>query len=222
MEVNSTQWMNGEDHMETTGQTWLEWVQRLEAVAQSGLAYCTNVFDIERYQQIADIAADIGAHYGDAKFQTVRGLFTSQSGYATPKIDCRGVIFQENKVLLVRELSDGGWTFPGGWVDVGEPLSKAVEREVREESGYVVKASRLLAVYDRNQHGHPPYLFHSYKIFVQCEVVGKTEADPTETEKPTFYAEDDFPPLSLLRTTPEEISRMFTLFRQPDKPAEFD
>jgi ADP-ribose pyrophosphatase YjhB (NUDIX family) len=208
--------------METPDLTWLEWVQRLQAVAQSGLAYCTNVYDIERYHQISNIAAEIVAHYGDADLSVVHDLFASQSGYATPKIDCRGVIFQDEKLLLVRELADGGWTLPGGWVDVGESLSKAVEREVREESGYLVKASRLLAVYDRNQHGHPPYLFHSYKIFVQCEVVGKTEADPTETEKPTFYAEDDFPPLSLLRTTPEEISRMFTLFRQPDKPAEFD
>lgn len=208
--------------MEMTDRTWLEWVQRLQAVAQSGLAYCTNVYDIERYHQISNIAAEIVAYYSDTDLSVVHDLFASQSGYATPKIDCRGVIFQDEKLLLVRELADGGWTLPGGWVDVGEPLSKAVEREVREESGYLVKASRLLAVYDRNQHGHPPYLFHSYKIFVQCEVVGKTEADPTETEKSTFYAEDDFPPLSLLRTTPEEISRMFTLFRQPDKPAEFD
>jgi len=208
--------------MESTGQNWLEWVQRLEAIAQSGLAYCTNVFDIERYQQIADIAAEIGAHYGETDFQTVRGLFTSQAGYATPKIDCRGVIFQDDKILLVRELSDGGWTLPGGWVDVGEPLSRAVEREVREEAGYVVKASRLLAVYDRNLHGHPPYLFHSYKIFVQCDVVNKTEADPTETETPTFYSENEHPALSLLRTTPEEITRMFTLFHQSGMPAEFD
>ncbi|MGD0709278.1 MAG: NUDIX hydrolase N-terminal domain-containing protein [Anaerolineaceae bacterium] len=208
--------------METTDRTWLEWAQRLQAVAQSGLAYCSNVYDIERYHQISNIAAEIVAHYGDADLSVVHGLFASQSGYATPKIDCRGVIFQDEKLLLVRELADGGWTLPGGWVDVGEPLSKAVEREVREESGYLIKASRLLAVYDRNLHGHPPYLFHSYKLFVQCEVIGKTEADPTETAEPTFYAEGDFPPLSLLRTTPEEISRMFTFLRQPDKPAEFD
>ena len=208
--------------METTDQTWLEWVQRLEAIAQSGLAYCTNIYDIERYQRITDIAAEISAHCGDADFLTARGLFTAQSGYATPKIDCRGVIFQDGKVLLVCELSDGGWTLPGGWVDVGEPLSKAVEREVREEAGYVVKASRLLAVYDRNLHGHPPYLFHSYKIFVQCDVTGQTEADPTETESPTFYIEGEYPPLSLLRTTPEELDHMFDLLRHPEKPAEFD
>ena len=135
---------------------WLDWAQQLAALAQSGLAYSQNPFEIERYNQIRKIAAGMLSAYGNEPIQRVNSLLAEQEGYATPKLDVRGVVFKDNRVLLVKELADGGWTLPGGFVDVGEPPSLAVEREVWEESGYRVKATKLLAVLDRNQHGHPP------------------------------------------------------------------
>lgn len=201
---------------------WLFWARRLEALAQNGLAYSTNPFDIERFHQIQEIAAEIFSESGMTNLDSVEKIIKIEEGYATPKIDIRGVVFRGGKILLVKELADGGWTLPGGWVDVDESPSSAVEREVLEESGFQVKARKLLAVYDRNLHGHPAYIFHIYKIFILCELQGGQSEDSIETAGADFFAEDDIPPLSIARTTPEVLARMFEHFRNPQWPADFD
>ena len=201
---------------------WLDWAQRLQALAQDGLAYTRNPFDAERFHQVIDVAAEIIASNSDIGLPAIQDLFDAQSGYMTPKVDIRGVVFKDEQVLLVRELADGLWTLPGGWVDVNEPPSHAVEREVFEESGYEVKAKRLMALYDRNKHGHPAYIFHLYKVYIQCELVGGHPQDSLETEGARFYPEDGIPPLSIGRTTPQVLSRLFELYRNPDLPADFD
>lgn len=201
---------------------WLLWAQALQSIAQSGLAYCKNPFDIERYHAIQEIAAQMIAAGTGGEPATIRNLFDAQAGYATPKVDVRGVVFKDDKVLLVKELIDGGWTLPGGWVDVNEPPSLAVEREVREESGYEVKAVKLLALYDRNKHGHPPYIFHVYKLFFLCQLIGGQPKESMETGGAGFFAEDDLPPLSIARTTASELHRFFEHLRHPELPTDFD
>ncbi len=205
-----------------TNPKWLEWAQQLQAHAQNGLTYTINPFDAERYQQILELAAEIYSSYTEYDLPIIRDLLQSESGYMTPKLDIRGAVFQDGKILLVKELSDGRWTLPGGWVDVNESPSEAVEREVWEESGYRVKASRLMALFDRNKHGHPAFVFHLYKIFMQCELLGGEPHDSLETADAQFYSEDDIPPLSMGRTTPEVLTRLFELHRHPEHPAEFD
>ena len=201
----------------------LHWSQEILALAQSGMAYTTNAFDQERYQELRHIAAEMMASATGAELTEVASVFDAQSGYATPKLDVRGVVFKDEKILLVRELADGGlWTLPGGWVDINEPLSQAVEREVREEAGMIVLSKKLLAVFDRNQHGHPPYPFHAYKMFVLCELIAEATPDPLETSDPTFFAENHIPTLSLARVTGEEIKRMFAHLHSPDLPTDFD
>jgi ADP-ribose pyrophosphatase YjhB (NUDIX family) len=201
---------------------WLGWAQRLQALAQDGLAYTHNPFDAERFRQVIDVAAEIIASNSDAGLPAIQNLFDAQSGYMTPKVDIRGVVFKDEQVLLVKELADGLWTLPGGWVDINEPPSHAVEREVFEESGYEVKAKRLMALYDRNKHGHPAYIFHLYKVYIQCDLVGGHAQDSIETEGACFYPEDAIPPLSIGRTTPQVLRRLFELYRNPDLPADFD
>jgi ADP-ribose pyrophosphatase YjhB (NUDIX family) len=201
---------------------WLIWAQKLDSLAQAGLTFTQNAFDIERYHKIREITAEILATCGEIEYPEIKGLLDAQAGYTTPKIDIRGVIFQDDKILMVKELADGHWTLPGGWVDVDEPPSRAAEREVWEESGYNVKARRLLAVYDRNQHGFPPYIFHSYKVFMLCDLIDGSPTTSIETGGAEFFAEDAMPELSLPRTTPEVISRMFHLYRHPEAGVEFD
>ena len=135
---------------------WLDWTQRLMAIAQNGLTFAEDPFDRQRYEQIRDIAAEIGSDHSDADAEQVRNLFTQDAGYATPKIDVRAAVFEDGRILLVRERSDGLWTLPGGWADVGESPSVAAVREVREEAGYECRPVRLLAIYDRDhpRHGH--------------------------------------------------------------------
>ncbi len=201
---------------------WLDWAQKLSALSQSGLAFSKNPFEIERYREIRRIAEQMMAEYSGEPVEKIQNLLDQQRGYATPKLDVRGVVFRDNKILMVKELADGGWTLPGGFIDVGEPPSRAVEREVWEESGYLVKAVKLLALFDRNQHGHPAYIFHLYKIFFLCELQGGQAADSVETAGAEFFAEDCHPPLSIARFTEEELQRMFVHHRQPDLPTDFD
>jgi len=202
---------------------WLEWAQTLQSLAQAGLTYSPNPFDIERYQHIRQVAAEIISTYTQADLPVIQTLFEQQSGYTTPKVDVRAVVFRDNKILLVKELLDHGlWTLPGGWVDVNEPPSHAAEREAWEESGYQVKAEKLLAVYDRNQHGFPPYLFHTYKMFILCRLVGGAPATSIETGGAEFFAEESLPPLSVARTTPQVIQRMFEHHRHPEWATDFD
>jgi ADP-ribose pyrophosphatase YjhB (NUDIX family) len=201
---------------------WLEWGQNLQALARAGLTYTENKFDVERYHAITAIAAEIVASHIGMDNDVIESIYDSQVGYQTPKVDSRGVVFKENKILLVKELSDGGWTLPGGWMDVNETPGEAVVREVHEEAGYVVRAVKLMAVYDYRMHGHPPYLFHIYKLFFMCDLLGGEATTSIETGGAEFFGLDELPPLSLNRTTPQEIQRCFVHHQQPDLPTEFD
>lgn len=205
-----------------TNPMWLDWAMRLQAIAQSGLTYALNQYDVDRYEAIREIAAEMMARGSAGEVAPIRGLFAMQAGYATPKVDLRGVVFRDDRILLVKEREDGGWTLPGGWADVGEPPAIGTVREVREESGYETRAVKLLAAYDRNLHGHPPIPFHAYKLFFLCELLGGSPAHSTETEGVDWFAEDALPPLSISRVTPAQIQRFFEHLRNPHWPADFD
>ena len=203
---------------------WLEWVRRLQAIAQSGLTYAKDPYDVERYEQVRRIAAEIAASHSEGMADYIDVLFSEESGYATPKLDIRAVVLDdEEEVLLVREKEDGLWTLPGGWVDVGESPSESVEREVKEESGYEVRAVRLLALWDRDKHPHPPIPFHVYKLYFQCELLGGAPlAASTETEGVGFFSKDALPELSLGRATPQQIERLIELATDSKGSAAFD
>jgi ADP-ribose pyrophosphatase YjhB (NUDIX family) len=202
---------------------WLEWVKELQAIAQNGLTYSQNQFDIQRYETIRKIASEMLAQQSNGDAEVIEDIFSREKGYCTPKVDVRGVVFKDNKVLLVKEIIDGGWTFPGGWADPNETPSLSVEREVWEESGFVVKAKKVLAVYDRDKQGHKdPYPFHIFKLFFLCELVGGERKISNETSDVDFFTEDNIPPLSEGRTLPKQIKRFFEHYRQPDLPADFD
>ncbi|MCA9969788.1 MAG: NUDIX hydrolase [Anaerolineales bacterium] len=201
---------------------WLRWAQRLQALAQSGLAYTESPYDAERYAEIRQIAAEMLASGDSGDAARLAALFAAETGYATPKIDVRGVVFRDEQVLLVLERADNAWTLPGGWADVGQSPTACVEREVREESGFETRATRLLAVYDRNLHGHPPMLFHTYKLFFLCELRGGAAAPSTETSAVGFFPVDALPPLSVSRVTAAQIRRMHAHYHHPEWPTDFD
>ena len=205
---------------------WLVWARELQAVAQTGLTFATNGYDRERYTAIRSLAAQIMATQSDADFGRVEALFAEQAGYATPKVDVRGAIFDENsRILLVREIADAGrWTMPGGWADVNQSPAESVIREVREEAGLEVRVRKLAAVYDRARHPHqPPHPFHVFKLFFICEVIGGTPEPGTETSEVAFFAENEIPgDLSLGRVVPHQIARMFEHARHRDLPTDFD
>ncbi|MEN9229518.1 MAG: NUDIX hydrolase [Thermostichus sp. DG02_5_bins_236] len=201
---------------------WLTWAQQLQAIAQNGLTYSQNPFDIERYQKLRQIAAQILAQHTDLEAGAILKGFEQEQGYATPKVDVRAAVFREDQILLVKERIDGCWTLPGGWADVGDSPSEAVEREVWEESGYRAKAVKLLAVYDKSRHEHPAYQDYSYKLFFHCQLTGGSPSTSLETDGVEFFPEDQLPPLSLPRVTPAQVARLFEHYRHPDWPTDFD
>jgi ADP-ribose pyrophosphatase YjhB (NUDIX family) len=207
---------------------WVEWAKRLQTMAQNGLYYSQDRYDIERYECITEIAHEMLALGSDTKLETVRELFAHETGHATPKVDVRVAAFRDatsgSEILLVRERRDGLWTLPGGWADVGETPSEAARREVREESGFDVKITRLLALYDKRMHPHPPQPHYIYKLFFEADIVGSHSptGDGFETDAVGFFSSNALPSLSRNRVVPEQILRMFELRASPQAPADFD
>jgi ADP-ribose pyrophosphatase YjhB (NUDIX family) len=203
---------------------WLEWVKSLRAISQTGLHFSRDPFDTERYQQVREIAGRILEQQSNLSRQQIVELDASDLGYATPKVDVRGAVFQDGRILLVREISDHGrWTLPGGWADPNETPSEAVAREVREESGYLTRVRKLVGLYDRDRQGLvPPYPFHIYKHFFLCEIVGGAAMGSVETSEVAFFAEDELPELSVARVSAHLIRRCFAHHRQPELATDFD
>lgn len=201
---------------------WLDWAQRLQAIAQNGLAFSKGEYDLLRYEDVRQIAAEILSNYTEMECTTFHRLFEGEAGYATPKVDVRAAVFQDDCILLVKERSDGLWTLPGGWAEVGMSAGETAVKEAREESGYEVRAQRLLALYDKNKHEHPPFIHHTYKVFVECALLGGTPSHSLETEGVEFFRADALPPLSTPRTTHRQIQRLFELHRHPECPPDFD
>lgn len=191
-------------------------------MAQTGLTFAQDPYDRERYQELLQISAGMMAGEKPAHAELAAHIFALERGYATPKVDVRAAIFRDGKLLLVREREDGGWTLPGGWADVGLSPAECVEKEAREESGLLVKARKLLAVWDRNKHPHPPHPFHIYKMVFLCEITGGAPAAGPETSDVAFFAEDGIPPLSLARILPRQVQRIFEHAGHPAWPADFD
>lgn len=194
---------------------WLAWAQKIQALSQSGLAYCKDVYDIERYEELRALSIEILETYTGMDPATIKDVFASESGYATPKVDIRGVVLQKDRILLVREKEDGAWALPGGWADIGMSPTEIVVKEVREESGYEVSPVRLLAVLDRQKHPHPPSAHHIYKLFILCKLVGGEATNGIETSGVDFFPLHQLPPLSIDRNTASQLELMFQLANDP-------
>jgi ADP-ribose pyrophosphatase YjhB (NUDIX family) len=194
---------------------WLEVAQRLQSIAQAGLTYSVDKYDLERFDQVLQVSKDIISQYSTLSMEKITKIFDLEEGYLTPKVDVRGVVFRNDKILLVRESIDGKWALPGGWADVGYTPSEVVEKEVEEEAGLLVKTTRLLAVFDKKCHDHPPDLYYVYKLFFLCRESGGALAHGMETTEVNFFALHELPELSSGRNTPAQIKSMFELRNRP-------
>ena len=204
---------------------WLLWARKLQAISQAGLTYSQDPVDLERFKEVRAVAAEITAAHSNLTVEEALLLFDRDAGYATPKVAVRAVVFQERRILLVREL-DGLWSMPGGYADVNESPGEATARETLEESGYVVKPTRLLAVYDRSKQGprtNRSGRFHNfYTLFFDCELIERAgDASPLETTAAEFFPIDALPPLRVPWMA-EQIPHLFTLHHEPCAPTEFD
>ena len=181
---------------------WLDWAKELQFIAQAGLTYSKDPFDLERFQRIREISAEIVSRQTGLSFERVTDLFCGETGFQTPKLDTRAAIFQDGKILLVEE-RDGTWS-------------------VLEEAGLEVEAVRLLALQDRNLHNRPPYAYNVCKAFVLCEIKGGSFRPNIETQGSAYFALDELPPLSEDKVTREQIVLCFEAVQTDDWVVPFD
>ena len=213
--------------MESITPRWLDWAREIQALSQTGQHYAQSEFDRQRYHRLEEIAAEIVQEHAGLPVEQLLGAFDGQQGYATPKIDVRAAIFREGKLLMVREIADGGWTLPGGWVDVGDLPSLAAEREAWEEAGVHVKARKVVGVYDANRTG-PLGLFHAFKLLFWCEfseppTEESREYVNVETSEVRYFGSDEIPAqLSGERIKSRQIRDAFAVLAHPDCPTVFD
>jgi ADP-ribose pyrophosphatase YjhB (NUDIX family) len=202
---------------------WLSIARELRAIAQTGLAFTADGFDRQRYERLRELAARLLAQDSAADYQSFIQLLRQEKGYATPKVDVRGAAFVDGRVLMVREISDGKWTLPGGWADVNESAGACVVREIAEESGFTAEVRKLAAVYDYQKSGHPPRHIDSiYKMFFLCDITGGVARASDETSEVAFFPRNELPALSLGRTTAAQIERMFQHWEHPQLATDFD
>ena len=206
--------------------TLLSIAKRLQSIAQAGIFYSEDKpFDRERYQEIADINVQILGQLTDEPIEKIGNLFTQErDGYQTPKVDIRAVVFNElGEILMVKEKVDSRWSLPGGWADVGYTPAEVAVKEVQEETGLDVKALRVLSIFDKRNHPHPPEGWYVYKIFILCEKIGGViSQETTETSDIQYFSFERLPPLSEPRNVFSQIEMMFEYRNNPNKEIYFD
>lgn len=201
---------------------WIKWAMEIQSLAQSGLAYTDNVYDIERYERLREISAEMLAEKTDLSIEKVKDLFCNETGYQTPKIDTRAVIFKDNKILLVHE-NNNTWSLPGGWCDVLESVKSNTVKEVKEETGLDVNAIKVVAIQDRNKHNKPIYAYGVCKVFILCDVIGGEFEKNIETTEIKYFSQDEIPNnLSDEKTNKEQIEMCFKAYNDKNWQTQFD
>ena len=200
---------------------WIEWAREIFSLSQSGITYSGNQYDIERYKRLQEITAEIIESQSEISSESVLESFSMQAGYITPKVDVRGAVIRDGKILLIQERADGMWAMPGGWADLGDSPASMVEREVWEESGFRVKAGKVVAIIDANRL-EPMEFYHAYKIIFLCKLLNGEPRTNYETLAVAFFDRDHLPPLSFYRTNESMLQEVFAHVENPNRPTAFD
>lgn len=192
--------------------SWMDLAMRVQSIAQAGLAYGKNEYDLERYEELRDIAEQMVAINTDIPVEIVKMHFCNEDGYQTPKVDTRAVIFQDGKILLVHE-KNGTWALPGGWCDVDQSIASNIEKETKEEAGLEVKADQVIAVQDWRKHNKCNLPYGVVKIFVQCNVIGGNFQENIETTESKYFTKEELPEnLAVEKVTKEQIRMCFEAY----------
>ena len=187
---------------------WLEWAIELQSLAQAGLYFGKDVYDIERFERIREISAEMISYKTDIPLETVKDLFCKEVGYQTPKLDTRAAVFKDDKILLVQE-TNGEWVLPGGWVDVDKSVKENAVKEVKEEAGLDVTADSIIAVQDRDKHNFPPYAYKICKVFVMCTLIGGEFKENSETIASGYFGVNELPELNIAKTSIDQVRMCF-------------
>ena len=201
---------------------WLKWAREIQSLSQTGLAFAVTEYEKNRYNRLTELAAEITGSLTNLSSENTAPVFMNQPGYATPKIDVRSAVIKDGAILLVQEKTDERWAMPGGWADVGDFPASVAERETEEESGYLVKANKVIGVFDANRSGRPMEFFHAFKIIFMCDLIGGDSRPSDETIDVGFFPFDKLPPLSQNRTNDRYINEVKLHLEDPKRATCFD
>lgn len=200
---------------------WLQWAVELQSLAQAGLYYGKDRFDLERYERIREIAAEMISCKTEIPLDKVKDLFCNETGYQTPKLDTRAAIFRDDKILLVQE-NNGTWSLPGGWVDVDCSVGENTVKEVKEEAGLDVRADLVIAIQDRDKHNLPVYPYKVTKVFMLCSLLGGSFQENIETRGSGYFSLEELPKLAEEKNTKEQIALCFEAYHAKKWVTQFE
>lgn len=201
---------------------WIEFAIRIQSIAQAGLQYGKDKFDLQRYEELREIAAEMMAAKTDIPTEKIYDLFCNETGYQTPKVDTRAAIFVNGEILLVHE-NNGTWSLPGGWCDVDQSVASNTEKEVREETGLIVDSEKIIAVQDWRRHNVRNYAYGVIKIFVLCKYLGGEFKKNMETTEIGYFNRENIPQnLAVEKTSYEQIMMCFDAYENSDLLTLFD
>jgi len=207
---------------ETDIPLWLRWAREIQSLSQTGLTYASKDYDTQRYRRLMEVSAEIVQNHTNLNKEQLTDNFLAQPGYATPKIDVRGAVIRDGKILLVQERLDKHWCMPGGWADVGELPSQSIMREIREESGFEAVPKKVIGIYDANRGGIPLEFYHAYKIVFLCDIVGGHARPSEETLAVDFFSFENVPPLSRFRTNDRHLAEIRAHLMEEIRPTAFE
>jgi len=205
-----------------TPKHWIEIAKKINSIAQTGLTFTKDKFDKERYLELQELSLTIMNNITEIDTNKLDFVFNRDIGYQTPKVGIRAVVFRDDKILLVKEKMDGRWSLPGGYADTGMLPSEIAINEVKEESGFDVKPTRILGLIDYNKYQDKPFPFDVYQLFMECEITGGQAQTGIETIDVGFFKISELPKLSERRVTKEQILKMYELYKDKELKPIFD
>ena len=196
---------------------------QLKATADTGLLYNTNPYDRERYEAIRETSLRIMEIIGVDQLEGIRNSFLPATDYPTAKVDLRALILSpEGGILLAKERADGCWSLPGGWADVGASPRENIIKECKEETGLEVIPERLLAVFDKAKHAHPPQAEYVYKLVFLCTTTTTALKAGFDVLDVQFFPLDQLPALSENRILKSQIELAYNLAHDENAQTYFD
>ena len=198
-------------------------IKQIKAISETGLVYATDPYARERYEELKQISLKLMAHMADSSIEVLQDFFMPEKDYPTPKVDVRGFVLNDkDEILMAKESVDGKWTIPGGWADIGNTPSEIAVKEIQEETGMETEAVRLLAVYDKQVHPHPPEPYYIYKLIFLCRIVGGELKAGFDMLGADFFSLDNLPELSTDRILEDQLKHLFKLTKSMEYEVYFD
>lgn len=206
-----------------TDKNLLYLTKRVKALADTGSIYAQNEYDKERYNELQAISLEMLSIVAEKPLSVLHDFFMPSKDYPTPKVDVRGLVLNGAKeILLVKEKLDGKWSLPGGWGEIGFSPSEVIVKEIKEETGLTARVSRLLAVYDKKCHPHPPQPFYVYKIVFLCKIVEGDIRTSFDIHEARYFDLKNLPEISEDRILKSQIEQLYQKVINGEENAYFD